>query len=85
MDIASLVGILLGVAMCILGIVTSGGVEAFGNFVDIPSVFVTIGGSISSVLTSHKLPDFINGIKAISLPFQEKTVDPSQTIKQIIE
>ena len=85
MDIASLVGILLGVAMCILGIVTSGGVEAFGNFVDIPSVFVTIGGSLSSVLSSHKLPDFINGIKGISLPFQEKTVDPAQTIKQIIE
>ena len=55
MDIASLAGLLLGVAMCILGIVTSGGVEAFGNFVDIPSVFVTIGGSLSSVLSSHKL------------------------------
>jgi chemotaxis protein MotA len=58
MDIASLGGLLLGVAMCILGIVTSGGVEAFGNFVDIPSVFVTIGGSLSSVLSSHKqVPD----------------------------
>ena len=85
MDIASLVGIILGVAMCILGIVTSGGVEAFGNFVDIPSVFVTIGGSMSSVLTSHKLPDFINGLKGISLPFQDKVVDPAQVIRQIIE
>ena len=85
MDIASLAGIILGVAMCILGIVTSGGVEAFGNFVDIPSVFVTIGGSLSSVLSSHKLPDFINGLKSISLPFQEKVVDPGQVIKQIID
>lgn len=85
MDIASLAGILLGVAMCILGIVTSGGVEAFGNFVDIPSVFVTIGGSLSSVLSSHKLPDFINGFKSISLPFQDKVIDPGQVIKQIID
>lgn len=85
MDIASLAGILLGVAMCILGIVTSGGVEAFGNFVDIPSVFVTIGGSLSSVLSSHKLQDFIGGLKSISLPFQEKVVDPGQVIKQIID
>ena len=85
MDIASLAGLLLGVAMCILGIVTSGGVEAFGNFVDIPSVFVTIGGSMSSVLSSHKLPDFINGLKGISLPFQDKVVDPAQVIRQIIE
>ena len=85
MDIASLAGIVLGVAMCVLGIVTSGGVEAFGNFVDIPSVFVTIGGSISSVLSAHKLADFINGFKSISLPFQEKVVDPGQVIKQIID
>lgn len=85
MDIASLAGIILGIAMCILGIVTSGGVEAFGNFVDIPSVFVTIGGSLSSVLSSHKLSDFINGFKSISLPFQEKVVDPAQVIKQIID
>lgn len=85
MDIASLAGLILGVAMCILGIVTSGGVEAFGNFVDIPSVFVTIGGSMSSVLSSHKLPDFINGLKGISLPFQDKVVDPAQVIKQIID
>ena len=80
MDIASLAGLILGVAMCILGIVTSGGVEAFGNFVDIPSVFVTIGGSLSSVLSSLKLSDFINGFKSISLPFQEKVVDPAQVM-----
>jgi len=60
MDIASLVGIILGVVMMILGIVTSGGVEAFGNFVDVPSIFVTIGGSLSSTLGANKLPDFIN-------------------------
>ena len=85
MDIASLGGILLGVAMVIFGIFSSGGLAAFGNFVDLPSVFITIGGSISSVLTAHKMPDFINGFKSISLPFQDKVVDPGQVIKQIIE
>ena len=85
MDIASLAGILLGVAMVIFGIFSSGGFDAFGNFGDLPSVFITIGGSVSSVLTAHKLPDFINGFKSISLPFQDKIVDPGQVIKQIIE
>ena len=85
MDIASLAGIVLGVVMVIFGIFSSGGLAAFGNFVDLPSVFITIGGSISSVLTAHKLPDFINGFKSISLPFQNKVVDPGQVIKQIIE
>lgn len=85
MDIASLAGIIIGVVMVLFGIISSGGVEAFGNFIDIPSVFITIGGSISSVLTAHKLADFIGGFKSISLPFQEKVIDPSQVIKQIIE
>ena len=66
MDIASLVGFLLGVVMVVFGIFSSGGIAAFGNFVDIPSVFITIGGSISSVMTSHKMPDLINGFKSIS-------------------
>ena len=85
MDIASLAGFILGVVMIILGIFTSGGISAFANFADLPSVFVTIGGSLSSVLSSNKLPDFINGFKAIGLAFQEKVIDPSQTIAQIIE
>lgn len=85
MDIASLAGILIGVVMVIFGIFSSGGLDAFGNFADLPSVFITIGGSISSVLTAHKLPDFINGFKSISLPFQDKVVDPGQVIRQIID
>lgn len=85
MDIASLVGIVLGIAMVLFGIISGGGVESLMNFVDIPSVIITIGGSITSVLTCYKLSDFITGIKSISLPFQEKTTDPSEVIKQIIE
>lgn len=85
MDIASLAGIIIGVAMMALGIITSGGVQAFGNFIDIPSVFVTIGGSLSSVLGANKLPDFLNGLKSISMPFKNKVIDPSETIRKIIE
>lgn len=85
MDIASLAGIIIGVVMVIFGIWSSGGLTAFENFVDIPSVFITIGGSIASVMTAHKMPDFINGFKSISLPFKEKVVDPGQVINQIIE
>ncbi len=85
MDIASLGGIVLGFAMVIFGIWSSGGLDSFGNFIDIPSVFITIGGSIASVLTAHKMPDFINGFKSIALPFQDRVMDPGQVIKQVIE
>lgn len=85
MDIASLGGIILGIVMVVFGIISSGGVGAFGNFVDPPSIIITIGGSLSSTLGSFKLADFLNGLKSISLPFKDKTKDPSETIKQIIE
>ncbi len=85
MDIATLVGIIVGIAMVFLGIMTSGGIQTFGNFIDIPSVFITIGGSFSAVLTSMKLPDFLNGLKSASIPFQSKEMDAGAVIRQIIE
>ncbi len=71
--------------MVIFGIVSSGGVKALGNFVDVPSVIITIGGSMSSTLASNKMPDFINGLKGITLSIKGGTYDPSETIKQIID
>ncbi|SFG00516.1 chemotaxis protein MotA [Lachnospiraceae bacterium C7] len=85
MDIASLAGIVLGLVMVIFGIVSSGGVEAFGNFIDVPSVIITIGGSLSSTLAAHKLPDFINGLKAMGLIFKQDSQDPGEIIKSIID
>ena len=71
MDIASLLGIVLGAAMVVFGIITGkSGVAALGNFVDIPSIIITIGGSVSGVLASNSLSDFINGFKSFKLVFK---------------
>ena len=53
--------------------------------VDSASIIITVGGSISGVLAAHKLPDFINGLKGITLTFKEKAEDPAETIKKIID
>ncbi len=84
MDIASLIGVIFGFSMVLLGIITSGGASSLPNFFDVPSICVTIGGSLSSVLGSRKLPEFINGLKSAALPFKETTKDPGETIKTII-
>jgi chemotaxis protein MotA len=71
LDIASLVGTVLGLVMVVFGIVSSdGGVSNFGYFMDLPSIIITIGGSISGTLASHKLPDFTGGLKSMSLAFK---------------
>ncbi len=43
MDIASLIAVIGGAAVIVLGVVTSGG--SIGGIIDIPSIFVTVGGS----------------------------------------
>ncbi len=84
MNIASLVGMILGIVMVIVGILTSGGTAAFGSFVDVPSFFITFGGSIAGVLMSNQLPDFINGLKGIRHIFKNETADAGEVIKNII-
>lgn len=85
MDLASLAGMILGVVMVIFGIISSGGVAALGNFVDVPSVIITIGGSLSSTLFSFKMQDFIKGLKGITLALKEPTVgNPADVISNII-
>lgn len=82
MDIASLVGLVVGFAMVIVGIITSGG--SFGTFIDVPSIFITIGGSLSGVLMSNKIPEFINGLKGMKLIFKTDTADTGSVIHNII-
>ena len=85
MDIASLVGIVLGAAMVVFGIVTGKlGFAALGNFVDVPSIIITIGGSVSGILSANTLADFLNGFKSFKLVFKAVNNDASEVIKNII-
>lgn len=86
MDIASLVGFILGIVMTVFGIVSGDqGFAALGNFGDGPSVLITIGGSVSGVLASHTLADFISGLKGITLIFKAQKNNPEEVIKNIID
>ena len=85
MDLASLVGLLLGVVMVVFGIVSSGGVSAMGNFIDVPSVIITIGGSLSSCMACNKMADFTGAFGGIGLAIKEPAIgSAADTITQII-
>lgn len=84
MDIASLVGLILGAVMVVFGILSSGG-NIVDDFMDFPSVIITIGGSLAGTLASHKLADFISGLKSFGLAMKEPSVgDASEVISNII-
>lgn len=85
MDIASLAGTILGLAMCLYGIISAAGVAAiYDSFYDFASVVITLGGSISGVLASNTLPDFINGLKGFTLIFKQQKSNPGEIIGNII-
>lgn len=86
MDIATLIGIVLGIVLVVFGIAQGdGGIALIGNFLDFPSVLITFGGAFSSVLTSYKLKEYISGLKSITVAFKDKKQDQGETIRKIIE
>lgn len=86
MDIATLIGVIGGFVMVIFGIISSGGVAAItDSFIDVPSVIITIGGSLMSLMTSYTLKEFIGGMKNCGLAFKDPKMDHGAVIKQIID
>ena len=69
----------------IFGIISSGGLGAFGDFVDPPSIFITLGGSMFCVLASYSLQNFKEGLASIKLIFKTPTINTPQMITKIIE
>lgn len=76
---------LLGVVMVVFGIVTGdGGFLLLPNFADLPSVIITIGGSLAGVIACNKLPFMATGFKSIGLSMKEPKFDPAAMITNII-
>lgn len=85
MDLATIVGLLIGVFCVCLGIVTGpDGFASFGNFYDLPSILITFGGSISEILASNSLASFKNGVKGVMLAIKDVKFDEAEIIRNII-
>ncbi len=86
MDLASLIGVIAGIVLCVFGIVVDTmDFSIIGGFINPPSVLITLGGSLASVLTSNTLNEFINGLKCITLAFKTSNANLENAIKQIID
>lgn len=85
MDLATIIGLVVCFAMIIFGIVSGDlGFAALGNFVDIPSVLITVGGTFASVLVMYSINDFVAGLKSITLAIKSIKTNENETITNII-
>ena len=86
MDLASIIGLILGFGLMVFGMLNSAfGAAGLKFFLHLPSALITFGGTIGAVLASYSMKDFIAGIKSIGLIFKAPSFDTVGIIKQIID
>lgn len=85
MDIATILGLVLCGGAFVLGVISSGGVSAFGNMIDPASIFITLGGALACCLASYSLPNFLGGLKSFRLVLKVPTINTPEMIKKIID
>lgn len=88
MDILFIVGFAIAVFMIFFGITFSNGtidMSLLGNFVDVPSIAVTIGGSIATLLISYTPKYFAAMPKHLKICIMPPKNDPIAIIQTISE
>lgn len=86
MDLASILGIVVGLVLIILGIITGDqGVSAINNFLDPMSAVITFGGTFTAMLTmSGSMKEYIAALKSFTLVLKVPNLDIVENIKGII-
>ena len=79
MDLATLLGLIITFGFIIGAIVTGGSILLFVN---IPSILIVVGGSVSVVLMQFTLSQFFGAFKVAMKAFFHKAVDPAELIEQ---
>ena len=83
MDIATIIGIILGMGFLIMS-VAIGGISKLINFLDAPSVFIVFGGALGSVLVAYPLRTILKTHTVIKHTFINKDRSPIIIITQLV-
>lgn len=83
MDIATVIGLILGFGL-VIGSIAIGGTDLM-PFVDVPSILITVGGCFASMLINFPLNKVMSGLNVIKKCFLTKLPTPDSVIKQFKE
>lgn len=84
-DLASIIGLILGIFFFVASIVLNGGVSSLGNFMDAASVMIVVGGCVASVMITFPMNKFVNGLKGAGLIFKDIKNNEGKMIQDIIQ
>lgn len=81
MDIATIIGVILGFIVIFWAILLGG---SWRIFWDLPSVAITIGGMLCATLIHFSLPQFLGIFAVVKKTIVAKTPSPSELIQKIV-
>lgn len=81
MDIATIIGIIGGLALIIGSIIMGSPLSAFFNF---PGLLIVVGGTIMATLIMQKLPVVLGAVKIAMNAFFDRGEQPKQLIAHIV-
>lgn len=82
MDIATLIGLVLGAALVLMAILLGGDLMAYVN---LPSVLIVVGGGFAATMASTPLKKFLQMPNVLKKTLFSKTTDILTLIRQIVE
>lgn len=82
MDLMSVLGTVLSMGFVIYGIISAGEVS---TFMDMPSVYITIGGTIGTLLLSTRGKNVKAALKCIPRVFKESKSNDIEIIENLVE
>lgn len=82
MDIATIIGVVSGLAF-VIGTILMG--SGLGLFINIPSILIVGGGTIAATLIAYPLADFLTVIGVTIKVFMFKIENKEDIIKQLVE
>ncbi len=82
MDISTIGGMFLGVAMVAMGIIIGG--VGVGIYVDIPSILIVLGGSFAGLMISNPLPRVLGVMKYLKHALQIPNYELEKTITTLV-
>ena len=83
MDIATIIGLLIGIGL--LGAAMSMGAGGIASFVDVPSLLVVMGGTTAGTLVMFPLQAVLSSFKTVMKAFVHRPENPAEKIDQMID
>ncbi|MEG9297171.1 flagellar motor protein MotP [Mangrovibacillus sp. Mu-81] len=83
-DVLTPIGVIAGFLFVAFAIMTNAGLSGFGSFVDLPSIFIVIGGLFAAMLVSFSLKELKHLGKVMRQSFREEDFDHHGLIRTFI-